>query len=172
MRFRHLLIATLASAGVTHTVVAQEARVAPWNHVSLCVTTAIGRCGTLCEPFACQPNFTLVSSHETMVFDVAAAPGTFYLLFVGVAVPGCMPIPGIAGALATWTPTQTLRLGVLTELQQRFDLPCTPGHAQFTHSIPAVAPGYDVRYQLLGMNQFAMTAPVLSFSRPTEVRTR
>lgn len=146
--------------------------VASESQVSMCVTTAIGTCGTFCEPFQCSPNYTLVSSFENMIFDVAGAPGSFYVLFAGVAVPGCLPVPGVAGEMATWWPAAAIHFGVFTDESHRSDLVCQPAVDQLRYGVPLVPPGVDVRFQLLGMNDYAVAQPMLTFSRATEVRTR
>jgi hypothetical protein len=172
MQLKHILsAATLAAAGLGSLGFAQSASFAPWNHVSLCVTTSIGACGLLCEPFSCVPNYTLVSSNEKMHVDVAGAPGTFYALVGGIPVWTCLAIPGIEGALAVWQP-QTIAFGLLYDFQQRPDLPCGPSQVRLTLDTPMLEPGYDFRLQLLGMNGYAREWPELSFSRPVEVRTR
>ena len=142
------------------------------SEVSMCVTTAIGTCGDFCQPFECTPNYTLVSSFENMRVDVAGAPGTAYVLFYGMAVPGCLPVPGVEGAMATWTPAAVVALGAFEDVEHRPDLPCLPATRTLTISVPAVRPGIDVRFQLLGMNANLRARPQLSFSRATEVRTR
>ena len=139
--------------------------------MSLCVTTEIGTCGTLCEPFDCAPNYTLVSSFERMRFDVAGAPDTPYVLFVGRAVPGCLTVPGIAGQMATWTPASAFWIGEFKDENYRSDLPCRPGTDTHFLKLPVVPPGIDMRFQVLGINADGAT-PVMAFSRPTEVRTR
>ena len=165
MNLSHVLVAALAVAGV------QQVAVGQMNQVSMCVTTAIGTCGSLCQPFDCTPNYTLVSSHEQMRFEVAGAPYTPYVLFVGIAVPGCLPVPGIEGAMATWTPASAFWIGEFTDKGLRSDLPCQPGTDVVFLTMPVVPVGLDVRYQLLGLNNMNGD-PILTFSRPTEVRTR
>ena len=122
------------------------------SEVSMCVTTAIGTCGSFCQPFECTPNYTFVSSNENMVFDVAGAPGTSYVLFYGMAVPGCLPVPGVEGAMATWTPASVVAIGAFQDVEERPDLPCKPATQTLVLTVPAVRPGIDVRFQLLGLN--------------------
>ncbi|MCR9244707.1 MAG: hypothetical protein NXI31_06730 [bacterium] len=160
------LLAAAALTAPQQALVAQ----AP-NQVSMCVTTAIGTCGTFCEPFDCQPHYTLVSSHEDIVFDVAGAPDSPYVLFVGVAVPGCLTIPGVAGQMATWTPAATVAINMLPATGYQPNLPCQPWTSSYTVHVPAVPPGVDIRFQVLGVNT-VNNSPELTFSRPTEVRTR
>lgn len=170
MKLNHLLVAVLAGTGLQQVAVAQVG-----YQTSMCVTTQIGTCGDFCQFFNCQPNYTLVSSHEDMVFDIAGAPGSHYVLFYGVAVPGCLTVPTIAGQLATWVPTAAITMGWLNVTDRRFDLECQPTTTTFVQHIPAVPPGVDLRFQLLGLNEIGTTngeMMELSFSRPTEVRTR
>ena len=170
MKVRHLVVAILAGAGVHETAISQNG--IDYNQVSMCVTTAIGTCGNFCQPFDCQPTYTLVSSYENMIVDIAGAPLTSYVLFYGMAAPGCMPIPGIEGALATWNFAIPLTMGTFYDIHLRPDLPCQPAATSHVVSIPEVPAGIDLRFQTLGTDFFVTGDPRLSFSRPVEVRTR
>ena len=168
MNVHHLFAAILAGAGVTTILPAQDTE---YNQVSMCVTTAIGTCGNFCQPADCEPNYTLVSSYENMVVDVAGAPESSYVLFVGLAAPGCLQVPGIQGQLSTWTVAAPLVFGSFDGTIQ-YDLPCEPAVDAHIVSFPAVPPGVDLRFQLLGINEYGTSQPMLTFSRPVEVRTR
>jgi hypothetical protein len=173
MKLFPLTVALLATAGVTQLATAQDVpNTTPSNNVSLCVTTEIGSCGTLCEPFQCAPTYTLVSSFETMRFDITTSVDSFYVLVAGLAVPGCLPIPGISGELGLWTPAMTVEFGLTNESDRDFDLICQPAHVQTTLDVPFVQPGYDMRFQVLGVNNWPPNDLPITFSRPVEVRTR
>ena len=167
MKVTHLLAVAVAGAGLSVATPSQS----PYCQVSMCVTTAIGTCGNFCQPADCQPNYTLVSSYENMLVDVAGAPDSAYVLFVGYAAPGCLAVPNIGGQLATWTVAAPITIGSFEDKDLRDDLPCSPAAKQHVVSIPNVPPGIDMRFQLLGMDNYAKV-PTLSFSRPVEVRTR
>lgn len=165
MKLGHLFVTALAATGLQQAVVGQMA-----NQVSMCVTTGIGTCGNLCEPFACTPNYTLASSSELVRFDVAGAPMMPYVLFAGIAVPGCLPVPGIEGMMATWTPAAVIKIGSFGP-DQHVSMACLPATDAYTMAFPTVPPGIDIRFQLLGVNAYA-GAPRLSLSRATEIRAR
>ncbi|MCA8951334.1 MAG: hypothetical protein KDE27_17635 [Planctomycetes bacterium] len=165
MNLNHVFVAAIAVAGVQQVAVAQMP-----SQVSMCITTAIGPCGGLCQPFDCAPNYTLVSSNEDMHFDVAGTPNTPYVLFVGIAVPGCVRLPGIEGALAAWTPAATFHIGVFGSSNEP-GLACFAATDRYTMKVPVVIPGVDLRYQMLGVNRWD-SGPAIGFSRPIEVRTR
>lgn len=168
MRASHLLVAACAGAVATGFGVAQSDLT--FNQVSLCITTAIGPCGTLCEAFQCTPGFTMVSSNEAMRFDITSAPDTFYAVFSGIA-SGCTWIPGIQGKLSTWQPYMPIVFGRM-EAAADPTLPCPASLAQFWVKLPALLPGYDLRFQVLGMDGIGHPEPLLAFSRAVEVRTR
>lgn len=168
MKVKRLFLATLAGAGVSLALPAQGSQ---FNQVSMCVTTAIGTCGNFCQPAECDPNYTLVSSHENMVVDVAGAPESSYVLFFGVAAPGCLQVPGVAGQLATWRMAAPLAFGSFDSSNLRPGLICQPAADTHIVSFPAIPAGIDLRFQMLGINEYN-TQPTLTFSRPVEVRTR
>jgi hypothetical protein len=166
MRRDFLTVPALVLFAMPALLVAQDPRPVPRSMVSLCVTTAIGTCGEPCEMFKCTPHYTLVSGGETMTFEVGGAEGAPFVLFGGMAVPGCMSIPGIAGQLAAWAPT-VLQIGYCKE--PGIDV-CGNARTVIAYPVPPVPPGVDIRFQVLGMNTYMV--PGLTFSRPTEVRTR
>ncbi|MCA8976336.1 MAG: hypothetical protein KDC98_16575 [Planctomycetes bacterium] len=170
MKVRHLLVAILAGTALQQAATSQNGN--DFSQVSMCVTTAIGTCGNFCQPFECQPNYTLVSSYERMIVDVSTAPMTSYVLFVGYAAPGCLQVPGIEGMLATWTLAAPIAMGSMIDAHYRPDLPCQPAATQHVVSFPLVPAGVDLRFQVLGTDRLAFGSDRLVFSRPVEVRTR
>lgn len=174
MRFHDGLLPALLILGVARVAVGQANAppALPGSQVSMCVTTQIGTCGNPCEPFQCMPNFTFVSSYETMAFAMHGAPGSPYVLFAGAAVPGCLTIPGIDGQLGLWTPASAVTMGVVIDDNFEPDLFCMPCSDTFYLEVPRIEPGFAFRFQLLGINEYGTEGPVLSFSRATEVHTR
>jgi hypothetical protein len=168
-----LLTTMLAAVGLAVPATAQlQASSASYSQVSLCITTEIGPCGVLCEPFQCTPSYTLVSSYENMCLDITGAVNSFFAVVAGDAVPGCLSLPGIEGGLSLWTPAMTLHFGFFAPENLDPDLPCGAAHVQRIMAVPFMPPGYDCRFQVLSMNSYLRDEPNLALSRPIEVRTR
>lgn len=160
MQLHHIAIAAVAGAIALQAAPCQD-------HVSLAVTSTIGKVGSMCEPFQCLPNQTLGNLGETLKVEVYAAVGNAYVLFTGSPAVGCQPIGGILGELAAWAPILTYQVGFISD--GYVGGPCDVGLAVTKYRIPEYLPlGTQFRLQALGFTMKEGPA----FSRATEVHTR
>jgi hypothetical protein len=163
------LALSLMAVAVHGAVAAQVGSIA--QQVSLCVTTEIGTCGRPCEPFDCLPNYTLTSPGAVLQMEVGGAPAQPYVLVVGSPVDECQMVVGIEGKLGLWAPMSAFEIGMTTD--GAIPSACNAGIARTSVAVPAnVVIGILARFQVLAVAETKDAAPVMQFSRATEVRIR
>jgi hypothetical protein len=169
MKYR-LALSVLVALLAQQAAAQDQERAAPSPQASLCVTTAIGTCGSICEPFQCLPNATLASPGEVLRFDIAGGAKQPWLLFTGSSVVGCQPISGIGGELGLWAPITTIMVGTLGGVGPNS---CFAAEGYWKMELPLGMPlGMVIRFQVLTVNAAYGYAGALEFSRAVEMRLR
>lgn len=125
--------------------------------VNLQVQSAFGISGTLCGPWACQPDPLLAPQGGTLQLLMGAVTGSTMFLLVALPPTQCTPIPGLGGSLIVQPPASVMVLSPQS-WQTTYVYPSPPGPCAFRQGLellvlpPALPSGLQIVLQTLAVD--------------------